>query len=490
MLLIVPIHAQTTTTSPGPYTVSVSIYRAPDRAAEQAMNLDSLQGYALVTETRRISIAAGDGAIRFEGVAGGILPESAIVTGLPEGVVEKNQDANLLSPASLLGASVGRRVSIRRTVRATGKTTEEEAFIRSGPDGQVVLQTAAGVEALRCTGIPETIVYDRLPEGLSAKPVLSVRTHSDRAATATVTLSYLADRFDWQANYVATLSADAMTVDLFGWVTLASADETSFVRAQAMVIAGRLNRSGERSQPAYRNPSIALTCWPQATTSDIDPSPFPGAPPPPPPPPEPMMMAPMAAMDIVVSGSRREKAAMVVRQEDLGDLKLYRVPEPVTVAAHAQKQVALLEREKVPVRIVYRADIDGGDLPRVRMTLRAKNRTTDNLGLPLPAGKVALYVAGERALLLGEGATADKAIGEEVEIDVATATGVIAREAQGDGGRNTLTLTNANSYPIAFEAKFDGRVVSGAGLKRKDGAMLWTVTVAANGTATLAFTEN
>ena len=57
------------------------------------MNLRSLRGFALVTETRRVTIPAGDGVIRFEGVAGGILPESAIVTGLPDGVVEKNQDA-------------------------------------------------------------------------------------------------------------------------------------------------------------------------------------------------------------------------------------------------------------------------------------------------------------------------------------------------------------------------------------------------------------
>jgi hypothetical protein len=64
------------------------------------MELEWLNGYALITETRRISIPAGEGEIRFEGVAGAILPESAIVTGLPEGVIEKNQDAWLLSPAA------------------------------------------------------------------------------------------------------------------------------------------------------------------------------------------------------------------------------------------------------------------------------------------------------------------------------------------------------------------------------------------------------
>jgi hypothetical protein len=58
---------------------------------------------------------------------------------------------------------------------------EEEAVIRSGAQGAVVLQTQQGIEALRCSGINETIIYPSLPEGLSAKPTLSVRTRSARA---------------------------------------------------------------------------------------------------------------------------------------------------------------------------------------------------------------------------------------------------------------------------------------------------------------------
>ncbi|HWH17314.1 MAG TPA: hypothetical protein VNT77_03120, partial [Allosphingosinicella sp.] len=252
--------AQAVTSSAAPENVSVTIYRDPNRSAAQGMRLDWLNGYALITETRRISIPAGDGEIRFEGVAGGILPESAIVTGLPEGVVEKNQDAFLLSPASLLDRSLGRRVHIRRT-GPDGKVREHEAVIRSGAAGAVVLETEEGFEALRCSGVPETIVYDRIPEGLSAKPTLSVRTRSDRAANATVTLSYLASGFDWQANYVATLAPSGDRMHLFAWVTLANGDETSFVNADAQTVAGRLNREQWNVEKARAEP-LNLQCWP------------------------------------------------------------------------------------------------------------------------------------------------------------------------------------------------------------------------------------
>ena len=486
--MLSPLHAETTT-SPAPETVSVSIYRAPDRGRDEAMNLNWLRGFALVTETRRVSISAGDGVIRFEGVAGGILPESAIVTGLPDGVIEKNQDANLLSPASLLGASTGRRVTIRRTVRATGKVSEQEAIIRSGPGGQVVLQTAEGIEALRCSGVPETVVYDGVPDGLSAKPTLSVKTHSARAVTTTVTLSYLADNFDWQANYVASIGADGKSLDLFGWVTLASADETSFSRAQAMVIAGRLNRGGNRAPQPYQQASINLTCWPQGTTSDIpesglrreDLQTFDVMEPPPPP-------APMAALSAVVVTAGRAKAAMTVKQEELGDLKLYRVPEPVSVAAKAQKQVALLDKTNVPVKLVWQTRVFGTVAQPVGILIRAKNRTADGLGLPLPAGKVAVYQGG---LLIGEGGVADKAIGEEVEIDVAQSSSVIATVVRQVKGQTTLTVTNANPYPVTFEAKLDGYKMSGFSGKtrRKDGVWLWETVVPANGTTVLGYRD-
>jgi hypothetical protein len=484
LLFATPLYAQTVTTSPIPDTVSVSIYRAPDRGRDEAMQLNWLRGFALVTETRRVSISAGDGVIRFEGVAGGILPESAIVTGLPDGVIEKNQDANLLSPASLLGASTGRRVMIKRTVRATGKVSETEAIIRSGPGGQVVLQTADGIEALRCSGVPETVVYDALPGGLSAKPTLSVRTRSARAVMTTVTLSYLADNFDWQANYVATIGADGKSLDLFGWVTLASADETSFPQAQAMVIAGRVNRDGNRSAERYQTASISLSCWPQGTTSDVYDVP------PPPPAPEPMMEM---ADSIVVTASAapmlmRAKGAMTVRQEELGDLKLYRVPEPVTVAAKAQKQVALLDKTNVPVKLVWQTRVSGGNAQPVGILMHAKNRVADGLGLPLPAGKVAVYQGG---LLIGEGGVDDKAVGEDVEISVARSPSVIATAVQQVEGRVTLTVTNANPYPVAFEATLEGNDLSAFSSKtrRKDGQWLWETVVPANGNMALSYTE-
>ncbi|MEB0222407.1 hypothetical protein, partial [Pseudomonas sp. AB12(2023)] len=86
------------------------------RSADSPIDLSWLGGYALITEQRRVAIPAGRTTLRFEGVAAGILPESAIVTGLPNGVREKNLDAELLSPRSLYAGTFGRPVTLRRTI--------------------------------------------------------------------------------------------------------------------------------------------------------------------------------------------------------------------------------------------------------------------------------------------------------------------------------------------------------------------------------------
>ena len=488
--------AQPVARSAGPQAVAVTVYRAPGRGPGEGMDLRWLNGFALVTETRRISIPAGDSEVRFEGVAGGILPESSIVSGFPDGVREKNQDRWLLSPGSLLDASLGRRVHLRRTSPATGAVRETEAVVRSGAGGAVVLETPDGVESLRCDGLRSTLAYDRVPAGLSARPTLSVRVRSPRRHRATVTLSYIASGFDWQADYVAELSPDGAKMDLFAWLTLANGDETGFRDAATQAVAGRVNRSSA-SPPRPQAPPLVLRCWPAGTTtSDLEEKVF-------------------EKEEIVVTGSRLMMAmevpmvetplpppspppAMMARQEELGDLKLYRIPEPVTVAARSQKQVALLAREGVKVETVYRVDAStrGTGSLVVTRVLSTRNTLQEGLGLPLPAGRLVLFGMGRaRPLLLGRGFVGDRAVGEKVEIPVGPANSVAARAArlsvEADGKEEwELTVSNAQPAPVRFEAQLMGgdlELTSPTPLADRDGRPLWTVMVPANGEASLRY---
>lgn len=488
-----PAGAQQVALSQRPERVAVTVYRDPQRPVEREVDPGWMNGFALISETRRVRIPAGDVEIRFEAVAGNIMPQSAVINGLPEGLIERNYDAYLLSPASLIERSLGRRVYLRRTSLATGAVTEQDAVIRSGAAGALVLQTAEGFEALRCTGLNETITYDRVPEGVSARPVLSIRTRSSRAVEATITLSYLASGFDWQANYVAYLSPAGDRAELIAWVTLASGDETSFPDAATSAVAGRVNHQVAERRGRWGG-GVALRCWPQSSTSDL---PLqgaeesiivtgarmrsPGPPPAPPPPPA------MAAAGF----------AMQAHQEELGDLKLYRIPEPVTVASNSQKQVAFLRQPSVQVDFIYRQQVpqESLDWTPARRLLVSRNRPERGLGLPLPAGRLVLFASGrERPLLIGEGTVSDRAVGEDVEVDLGPAPGVFSRVERRRGERDAiellLTVSNDRSTPVRYQAVLPyQRVRASRPLDVRNGMPLWSVTIPANGRATLTFRE-
>ena len=192
-LVASPAAAQPVVTSAAPDLVEVTLYRDPSRSADEFIDLEEpLGGYALVTETRTVELPPGPVTIRFEGVASGIQPESAILRGVD--AAEKNQDRLLLSRQGLLDAFTGQQVIVRRTDPATGRKTEEPARLRSGTNG-VVIETAAGFESLYCTDLNQTPIFPGVPAGLSAKPVLSVTTGDQPGGRRQVTLSYLDRRF-------------------------------------------------------------------------------------------------------------------------------------------------------------------------------------------------------------------------------------------------------------------------------------------------------
>ncbi len=464
MLLPAPALAEAVVVSQAPVSTSVTVYRDASRSGG-TFNLDWLQGYALISEKRRIILPAGAATVRFEGVADGMIAVSAVVSGLPGGVDEKNRDARLLSPASLLDGTLGNRVHIRRTNPATGKVSETDAIIRSGADGAVVLQTAQGVEALRCSGLPETLVYDAVPDGLSARPTFSVQTNSPRATTAEVTLTYLATGFDWSASYVAKIAEDGKTLDLFAWLTVANGNGATYEQTQLLAVAGSPNRNSDFRALAgdYESPQLNLKCWPMDSTSTY---PAWGLPVPPPAP-APMMMEAMAVDDIIVTAMKRSESlmaapvAVTAQQEELGDLKLYRVPVAVDVVPNGQKQVALLEKKSVPFKRIYSAMISPwgyGDEGSLGIVLRLKNEKAQGMGVPLPQGGVVVtQEQGSEEMLLADSSMADKAVGERVEINAGESDqlryALKTLSADENGRQLRVTLTNALDFDAPVELR-------------------------------------
>lgn len=516
-LLAPMVWAQTESVSARPDGATVVIYRdrpvdtvALMEQSRQSWSRLDRQGLALIVETRTVDLPAGEGIIRFRGLATGVVPQSAVLEGLPAHVIERNADFDLLSPASLMAKSVGEVVRVVRTNPATGEQVEKAAVIRAGAQG-TVLEIDGRFEALDCSGQTERVVFDRIPEGLGDQPTLSIRTRAEQAGRHTVTLAYLTTGLQWSADYVARLDPTDGTLDLTGWLTLANFGGTGFPDAPVQVVAGTLRKdAGTRPvEPLVRYQQNE--CWPQGTTTlgSGQAAGYGDGPPPAPTPPAPPRPMVMEAAGVVVTASRMAGAPKLAEQGELGDYKIYTLPEPTTVAARQTKQVRFLEREGVAYERVYRAGVLNPDEEArpTAIVMKLRNEARAGLGVAMPGGSVAVMQPdGAGGLLLaGQDRFEDKGVGLPVRLafgespDVRVQTRLVKSDSATRGAVTIerteveTTITNARSEPVTVELVADAAMQRGFRIRSQSvrsrvddtGYPVWTLSVPANGAATL-----
>ena len=223
----------------------------------------------------------------------------------------------------------------------------------------------------------------------------------------------------------------------------------------------------------------------------------------------------MMADSIIVTGQRiaaraMESAspAMVASEENLGDLKLYRVPEPVTVTAKGQKQVAFLAKEGVTGRFIYVQDCDfnairDDALQPARIMFATENEARRGLGVALPNGGLTLYEpSSEGAQLVAETRLRDFAEGEDVELELIESAQVFAGCALAAGTGvderervvRTFSAEASNANPVPVTVRF--RLGSSSqwqpervrGARLKDGQWIVEQRLPANSRRTFTWT--
>jgi hypothetical protein len=462
-------------------------------------------GLAVVSEIRTVDLPAGRTRLSFRGVADGMVPQTAAIEGLDGRLIERNYDFDLLSPGTLIEKAIGAPARLVRTNPKTGQVTAVPVTVRSGPEGIVLQHDDGSAEALGCSDLPEKLVFDRAPPGLTATPTLSAEVETSTPGRHVIRLSYLATGLRWKADYVARLNPDGRTLNLHGWLTLSNISGTTFGDAPTQVVAGRLAREGD-DEPVKAEPVDAVrTCWPtpfvQAGLSYSDAAPMA------PPPPAALAMARNSELQtVVVTGSR------IAEVSNLGDYKLYTLPEPTTVAANQTKQVAFLEQSGVSYRKVYdyRAafqyyDQYDDEPEPVPIVLKLENKAAQGLGKPLPGGAVTVFEPkpdGEVSLG-GQARMKDTPVGQRADWRMSPSSLVTIQVTQGDrdSGRRdgrgfdrsdvTLTLRNAGRTSAPVEIRLNQSDVTFLSENhphtRDGGFALWTLEVPPQGEATLHY---
>jgi hypothetical protein len=353
---------------------------------------------ALIRDNRKVDLKAGENDIAFVDVSAAIRPETALLTATGGGltVTEQNFDFDLLTPQKLLEKSVGSTIRVFRTNPTTGADTSEDAKVLSVANDMAVLQIGDRIE----TAVPGRLVFSSVPANLRARPTLVTKAISEKAGPTDVALSYLSRGLSWQADYVASLSADEKTIDLNGWVTLTNSSGVTYKNAKLQLVAGNVNQV----QQQFR--------------TDVMPSPT-------------MAMA---------------AAAPKMVEQQAFEYHLYKLDTPTTIQENQTKQVALLAAAGIPVTKQYlitnatnvwghySTNFGEGERINAQVKLKFVNDEKSKLGMPLPKGVIRVYKAdaeGE-AVFVGEDSIDHTPKNEDVDLKLGDAFDITARAKQTD----------------------------------------------------------
>jgi hypothetical protein len=385
-----------------PGAIAPELYRQGGRG--------QIPGYAMVRHERELELTRGRNTVRFTDVAALIDPTTVTFESLTDAagtsVIEQNFQFDLVNTHKLLQKYVDRTISVDQ-VRGTGV----ESF-----DG-TLLSTEGGITLRLSDGSVQTLPHNagvrlpQLPGGLITRPTLVWDVSASRAGAHKTRVSYQASGITWWTDYNVTYSegrsANACRLDVGAWVSIINQSGAGYTDAKLKLVAGDVQR-------------VATTgrTMPQA-------------------------LAARAAVAEDRAAGFEEKAFF--------EYHLYTLGRPTTLPDNSTKQIELFPvARRVPCEktlVYYGAlpiygfgpnpvtDRSLGSVTnrKVDVYLGFKNAKAQNMGMPLPAGRIRVNKQdGEDGTLefIGEDRIDHTPQDEKVQIKLGSAFDVVGEHKQ------------------------------------------------------------
>ena len=360
---------------PGPallILVQFLFYNGPVAAQQGAQRKLTLtvynQDFGVVRDQRTVELAAGLIEHRFADVAQRIDPTSVqfICLTNPTGcsVVEQNYQYDLVSTEKLLEKYIDRQLQL---VLAHGSVVD--GTLLSFKAHKLTVQLADGtIQIIARNKQLKRISLSQLPEGLITRPTLLWRLANDRAGFQAVQVIYQTAGLNWHVDYTLDLT-DKKQIDLDGWVTIINRSGASYPAAALKLVAGDVHKVKPKPEREYL---FALAeRAPAARKAQFEEKPF-------------------------------------------AQYHLYTLQGRSSILQNQTKQIELLTAQDIPIKKLYifqhqqwqtwRRPVDFGQnlLQPLKVQISFKNDKQSNLGMPLPKGKIRIYMQdsdGQRQLV-------------------------------------------------------------------------------------------
>jgi len=403
-----------------------------------------------------MTFTKGVNSIDVENVAAKIDPTSVLFKSLtnPRGVtvLEQNYQFDLITPQNVLKKSVGQPISFTQFDDA-GKPHVQKGVLLNPPgeeDG-VVVKGEGGNVVLNPEG---QMALQKMPAGLRPRPTLNWLLKSSKAGAQNCEISYITNGINWKADYVALVNKDDSALDLTGWVSLTNNSGATYRDAKLTLMAGDVRRVAPVVAAAPR-PVYALK-------------------------------------------ARSWGGEPQFREKTFFEYHMYTMARPTTVADKETKQLSLLTASSVPVtkEMIYDArgdwfrswwspgrsgpgsGYDTSNYHKVNVVLEVKNSEKNNMGMPLPKGRVRVYKLDDTSSqqFVGEDEIDHTPKDEKIRLYIGDAFDVV-----GDYKRTNHTKVAKNMVEDSYEVKIRNHKKTAVTVKVVDHVWSdWAVTAKSN----------
>lgn len=403
------------------------------------------QNLGLIKETRPFSLKAGVNELKVTDVAAQIDATSVHFKSLtaPESVsvIEQNFEYDLIGQDKLLEKYLGKEIELERFLGVGGEKREIVKGTLLSNNGGRVMQMGSKIY-LNPPGNP---VLPELPEGLLTKPTLVWKISSKKAGSHQCEISYLTAGMGWQSDYVVVTNAQDDKMDLNAWVTLSNNSGAVFKDAKLKLVAGDVHR--EETPRPYPAPKMA-----------------------------------MGAMAMEGAGAQFEEKSFF-------EYHLYTLQRPTTLRENETKQIEMASAADVPLKKLFIYDgapgFGGGDYSeytrsdpgygaesqkKVWVMLEFKNSKQNNLGIPLPKGRIRVYKNDTDGSLefIGEDSIDHTPKDETVRIKMGNAFDVVGER------KRTNFIAEKRSFQESFEIKLKNHKESDVVVTVQEHLYRWT----------------
>ena len=373
----------------------------------------NIPGYALIRQERNVTLDKGRTLIRFTDVAAQIDPTTVSFTSLtdPEGtrVIEQNYQFDLVSTEKLLEKYIDNEVTVEQQ---RGDKTETITGVLTSTAGNLILKSNDG--SVRIVNGYAGVKLPKLPGGLITKPTLVWDVATQKPGAHRTRVAYQTGGITWWADYNFTYSegkdANSCKLDASAWVSILNQSGGSYSNAKLKLIAGDV----QRAQPVA-SPQVMMKRG----------------------------RAEMAMAD----------AAPAFEEKAFFEYHLYTLGFPTTLPDNSTKQIELFPAARgvnCEKTLLYYGQANlfyGYGSPmldrnfgiesnkKVDVYLSFKNSKENNMGMPLPAGRIRvskLDAADNSLEFVGEDRIDHTPKNEKVRIKLGSAFDVVGERRQVD----------------------------------------------------------